>query len=398
MKLFIHEYSGHAFAVQLSRELARQGHAVVHAYSAAIESPRGAVQKRPDDPANFTILPIGITGSLDKYSLLHRVIEERRFGAALADAIIAADPDVLILGTTPNDVLDILRRRLPRRLRIIWWLQDIYSLGIRSVLNRKLPFAGSLVGALYQGKEKRFAKRANHIISITPDFIPFLRRIGVPADKITVIENWAPATEIQPLAYQNAWAQEHGFSSKRIILYSGTLGLKHNPAILADTAQHFQDQGLDDILMVVATQGLGADFLKAEAQKRGLRNLKILPWQPYDRLAEMLSSAEILTAIIEPDAGLFSVPSKILSCFCAGRPVVAAIPADNLAARIIERAKAGYVVTPGDSVAFIAKIELLLEGAALRAQLGANARTYAEKNFDIGKIAARFLAFGDETS
>ncbi len=165
------------------------------------------------------------------------------------------------------------------------------------MLNRRLPFAGSVVGALYQGKEKRFARRANHIVSITPDFVPFLRRIGVPADKITVIENWAPATEILPLAHQNAWTAEQGLSGKRILLYSGTLGLKHNPAILADTAQHFQDQGRDDIVMVVATQGLGADFLKGEAKKRHLRNLRILPWQPYDRLPEMLSSAEILTAI-----------------------------------------------------------------------------------------------------
>jgi colanic acid biosynthesis glycosyl transferase WcaI len=396
VKLFVHEYSGHAFAVQLSRELARQGHQVVHAYSAAIESPRGAIHARPDDPANFTILPIGVSGSLNKYSFLHRVIEERRFGAALADAILAADPDIVILGTTPNDVLDILRRRLPPSLPIIWWLQDIYSLGIRSVLNRKLPFAGDVIGALYEGKEKRFARRAGHIVSITPDFIPFLRHIGVPPAKITVIENWAPATEILPLARDNAWTAEQGFSGKRIILYSGTLGLKHNPAILADTAQHFQDQGRGDILVVVATQGLGADFLKAEGERRRLSNLKVLPWQPYDRLAEMLSSAEILTAIIEPDAGLFSVPSKILSCFCVGRPVVAAIPADNLAARTIIRAKAGFVVEPGDSGNFIAHIEALLADPQLRAQLGSNARAYAEEHFDIQNIARRFLALAQK--
>src|SRR4051812_46839071 len=69
VKLFIHEYSGHAFGVQLSRELARQGHQVVHAYSAAIESPRGAVHRRADDSPGFSILPVGVSGSLDKYNL-----------------------------------------------------------------------------------------------------------------------------------------------------------------------------------------------------------------------------------------------------------------------------------------------------------------------------------------
>lgn len=391
MKLFIHDYSGHAFPVQLSRQIAREGHTVMHAYSAAIESPRGGIERRPGDSPNFQILPIGIPGSLDKYNLFHRAKEERRYGATLANAILAARPDAVILCTTPNDVLDILRKKLPPSLRIIWWLQDIYSIGIRSVLNRRIPLAGDLVGAVYRHKEKRFAARADHIVAITQDFIPFLGRLGVTEDKITVIENWAPADEITPLPHDNEWRRAQNLAGKRIVLYSGTLGLKHNPAILADTAQHFQDLGRDDIVIVVATQGIGSDFLKMEAGRRGLRNLKLLPWQPFEQLAGMLSSAEILTAIIEPDAGLFSVPSKILSCFCVGRPVVAAIPADNLAARTILRAEAGFVVAPGDSPAFIARIEMLLADADLRTRLGANGRAYAQTTFDIHTIAKRFL-------
>src|SRR6185437_10094739 len=125
-------------------------------------------------------------------------------------------------------------------------------------------------------------------------------------------------------------------------------GLKHNPALLAQVALHFQEEKRDDIAVVVATQGLGAEFLKKRVQERGIRNLIVLPWQPYERLAEVLASGDILTAIIEPDAGLFSVPSKILSCLCAGRPVVAAIPAENLAARTIKKARAGLVVEPND--------------------------------------------------
>ncbi len=391
MKIFVHDYPGHAFPVQLSREFARQGHTVVHAFAAALESPRGGVEARPNDPPGLTILPIRTGAPMDKYAFFRRVLDEREYGAALVRAVKDAAPDLLITCTTPNDVLDVLRTRLPTSLRLVWWLQDIYSIGIRSVLNRRLPLFGSLVGWIYRGKEKRFAHRADHIVSITPDFLPFLQRLGVKNEKITVIENWAPVNEITPLPHDNGWKREQGLTGKTVILYSGTLGLKHNPALLSRTAMHYQAQKRDDVVMVVATQGLGAEFLRNEIETHGILNLKLVPWQPYERLAEVLSSADILIAIIEPDAGQFSVPSKILSCLCAGRPLVAAIPIGNLAARTIQKAQAGLVVEPADESGFIAQLDRLLGDPALRTEMGANGRAYAEEKFDIAKIAARFL-------
>ena len=392
MKIFLHDYPGHAFPVQLSRALARAGHEVVHAYAAVLEAPRGGTNRRPTDPDGLTILPIVTGATMNKYTMVRRIIEERDYGMKLAKAVAQAKPDLLITCTTPNDVLDVLRAKLSKDLRVIWWLQDIYSVGIRNVLSRKRPMIGALAGSVYRLKEKRFAGRADHIVSITPDFVPFLKGLGVPLEKISVIENWAPADEIRPLPRENAWKQEQGLSGKRIVLYSGTLGLKHNPALLLDTAAHYQNQGRDEVMVVVTTQGLGAEFLRREARERSIANLRILPWQPYDRLPEVLSSADILTAIIEPDAGLFSVPSKILSCFCAGRPLVASIPADNLAARTIARARSGFVVEPGDRRGFISRIDQLLDSPELAEELGRNGRAYANETFDISPIANRFLA------
>jgi colanic acid biosynthesis glycosyl transferase WcaI len=392
LKIFIHDYPGHAFSVQLSRELAKQGHEVVHAFAAGLESPRGGLGRRPGDPPSLSILPIVTGTSMDKYALIRRVIEERGYGAALVKAVTAAKPDLFITCTTPNDVLDILRTTLPRDLRVIWWLQDIYSIGIKSVLNRRLPGVGTLIGAIYRGKERRFAKRADHIVVITPAFIPFIEKLGVKPDKVSIIENWAPVNEIVPLPRDNAWKQDQGLSGKRLILYSGTLGLKHNPALLLRAAQHCEAQNRDDVMFVVVTQGLGAEFLRREIAQQNICNLRVLPWQPYERLPELLSAAEILTAIIEPDAGLFSVPSKILACLCAGRPVVASIPSNNLAAQTIRKAQAGVVVEPEDESGFISQIEHLLDNSGLADEMGRNGRTYAEGTFDIRAIANRFLA------
>ncbi len=75
-----------------------------------------------------------------------------------------------------------------------------------------------------------------------------------------------------------------------------------------------------------------------------------------------------------------------------GRPLLAAIPQQNLAARIISRNEAGLVVDPADADGLANAAETLVGDSDLRQRLGRNARAYAERTFDIGAVAARFEA------
>ncbi len=95
-------------------------------------------------------------------------------------------------------------------------------------------------------------------------------------------------------------------------------------------------------------------------------------------------------ALLEPDAGVFSVPSKVLSYLCAARPVLLAVPPENLAARIVSRNNAGRVVEPTDTAGFLAAAGELLGDEDLRGRLGTDARAYAEATFDLERIADEF--------
>lgn len=175
-----------------------------------------------------------------------------------------------------------------------------------------------------------------------------------------------------------------------MILYSGTLGMKRNPALLLELALRCRDRS--DIEIVVNSEGPGEEWLRREGAVQGLDNLVLLPFQPYKRFPEVLASADILTEILEPDAGVFSVLSKVLSYLCAARPVFAAIPPENLAARVAAGNDAGRVAAPHDVEAFAAHSEALLADPGLRATLGRNARAYAESRFRIKDIGERFEA------
>jgi len=80
----------------------------------------------------------------------------------------------------------------------------------------------------------------------------------------------------------------------------------------------------------------------------------------------------------------------VLSYFCAGRPVLLAVPKANLAAKIVMDCGAGLVVEPTDVSGFCATAQRLIDSPQLREELGRAGRRYAETHFDIRKIGDRF--------
>ena len=117
----------------------------------------------------------------------------------------------------------------------------------------------------------------------------------------------------------------------------------------------------------------------------------MLPFQPYERLSEVIGAADVLIALLDPEAGAFAVPSKSLTYLCAGRAQIVAAPATNQVAKMVEKSNAGLVVSPGHAKELIAASDLLLTNSQLCSSLGQNARRYAEENFAISAIADKFL-------
>ena len=157
---------------------------------------------------------------------------------------------------------------------------------------------------------------------------------------------------------------------------------------MLELARILQDKSLGEL--VVVSEGPGIEWLAAEAAQDKITSLKKLAFQPFECLPDVLGSADVLVAILEPDAGVFCVPSKVLSYLCAARPVLLAVPSENLVSRIVEQEGAGLGVEPTDLPGFCAAALRLAESPELRDQAGRAARNYAETHFDIELITERF--------
>ena len=389
MRILIHDRPGYPFPVQLSRELARRGYQVLHSYGTFFQSPKGALTRTAADPANFNIAGIELNKPFQKYSFLKRVFQEIAYSRLLISQIQAFCPDVAIFADTPSDAQAIVYRKCRSwGVKRIFWVQDLYGIAVHQILGKKAPLLGNLVGHCYIRLDQHLLRQSDEVVLITEDFQTILDKWGIERSKTHVVPNWAPITDLPVRPKANPWARALGVADKFCILYAGTLGMKHNPGLLLQLAQHFKEN--ESIRVVVVSEGLGAEWLKERKQEQGVENLLLTGYQPFSQLPDVLGSADILVAILEPEAGIFSVPSKVLSYLCAQRPVLLAVPPENLAARIVSKSKAGLVVHPADEDAFVAAADTLVQSAGLRQQYAANAFAYAVEHFDINRIGDRF--------
>lgn len=387
MRVLVHDYSGHPFQAQLSRELARRGHDVTHSTCNAYVSGKGRLEAQPGETIRFETVGDGIV--FDKGRFVQRLLLEVRLGLELVRHVRRVRPDVALMSNVQIPTLVVFAAAMALfRQPWVLWHQDVYSVAVRSFAGAKLSRSFRAVALAFDLAERWTSRRAAQVVVIADSFVPVHARWGT-ADRTTVIANWAPLDEIVPVDRKNDWAVEHRLDDVETLVYSGTLGLKHDPALLVRLTAAVRERGRP-VRLVVVNEGPAADVIRAEADRLDVP-LTLLPFQPYERLPEVLGSGDVLVVLLDQQAGAFSVPSKTLSYLCAGRPVVGLMPEENAASDLVRRA-GGHVGRPeaASLPAAAAWVDALLADTERRDAVCDRARGLAEQEFSLAGCADRF--------
>jgi glycosyltransferase involved in cell wall biosynthesis len=391
MKILLHDYAGHSFQVQLSRELAARGHTVGHLYCESTHTPQGELVRRDSDPPGFSVRGIRLAEMIRKNSLFRRFQLERDYAKRLIEECERFEPEVVLSGNTPSIPQYRLAKWCQRRgVRLVTWVQDIYGLAAYRLAGRQLPVLGHAIGLYFIALDRWAFRHSESVVVITEDFREVLVNWGLDPAHIHVIHNWSPLEQIPLRPRDNDWSRALQLAPGLRFLYSGTMSMKHNPALVLELARLLEREQAGE--MIVVSEGIGPEWLQKQTAAAPLRSLRILGFQPHDVFADVLASADVLVAVLDAEAGVFSVPSKVLSYLCAGRPLLLAVPGENLAARIVLQSDAGVVVAPTDIAGFCRAAEALIASPEKRHRHATAARRYAETHFDIRRIGDRFEA------
>ncbi len=311
-------------------------------------------------------------------NLLDRVLLDASFVVtSFLPALSGWRPDV-ILTTSPS-----LPVCVPTTL--LGWLHNCpVVLNLQDILPEAAIHVGLLKNKLlikvFAALEKFAYRNATKISVIADGFVDNLLDKNVKADKIVQIPNWVDVNFIRPLSTENnTFRTTHNLDGKFVILYSGNIALTQGLETVVKAASMLRH--IPDIAFVIVGEAKGLQRLQQECQNSGADNVLLLPFQPRERLPEMLAAADVGLVVQKKNVVSFNMPSKIQVLLASGRALVASVPENGTAARAVKQSGGGIIVPPEDPDALAKAILDLYEHPEKTKTFGYNSRQYANEQY-----------------
>jgi colanic acid biosynthesis glycosyl transferase WcaI len=257
-----------------------------------------------------------------------------------------------------------------------------------------------LIIRLARSFERFIYRKADRVVCICPGFVNRLTERDVPPEKLKLIPLWGDTQRVYPIAGATLFRKANQLAEEEfLIMHTGNMGKKQDLMNVVRAAE--LSQSLPDLMWLLVGQGEERSMIEEAINKRKLKNIRLLPLQPTEALAEMYAAADVLLLNQRASIADSVIPSKLLTYMAAGRSVLAAVNETSETARYVEYAQCGLIVHPESPNALVEAALSLKRDPAHREKLGANGRVHVEQHFTKEKILQEydllFSRYGDET-
>ncbi|MCS6547932.1 glycosyltransferase family 4 protein [Curtobacterium flaccumfaciens pv. flaccumfaciens] len=316
---------------------------------------------------------------------LSRLASEVSFGArAVTQRWARHDVLVLVSPALFSSAIALLRARvLRRRMPVVTWVQDLYSLGLRET------GTGSGLGVRVVAAVERWVlKRSTTVVVIHDRFKrTVVEELGVPESRVVVMRNW---THFEPPAVADrvgaretlGWAPD-----ETVVLHAGNMGVKQGLGNVVEAARLAEKRGLRIRFVLL---GDGNQREQLERLAFGVPNLQFLSPLPDGEFAAALNAADVLLVNEAPGVSGMAVPSKLTSYFATGVPVLAATDPGSVTRSEVLSADAGPVVAAGEPSELVDAVLALAADEEARQRHGRAARAYRASHLSAGAALDRF--------
>lgn len=377
------DYACHPFTLDLANELANEKTIVTYIFSKNINL-TGDFYKTIKNPY-LQIIPLKTT-NFKKLNFFKRWKSEKEFGQRLISFIKNKNFSEIMLANVPIDPLNSITKYCKNNsIKTLFWVQDIYYLAIKNLLKKNIfyAFMSLIISKIYENLEKKIFLRVSRVILISENFKKYYPK---RKKNVYVIHNWAPNIKKRLIKNKTLIQKELKIKNKFTFIYSGTLSLKHHFSNIIDLAINNKDAQI-----LIFSNDFAIKNIREESTQFNLNNIFTHKLVSYDKLHKYLSISDVGLVNLNNESNNICVPSKILTYYTNGLPVLASMPLSNPASKNIIKFKTGLVSTPNNINKYLKHATILKSNRKLRMSLSKNSKNFAEENFSIKKISKNFL-------
>lgn len=305
--------------------------------------------------------------------------------AMLAALVLVRRADVIFV-PSPLLTLGGLGRVLsvPLRAKLVYNVQELYpDLAVELGLLRN----AAVICAL-RWLERYVYRCSAAVTTITDGIRRAVIEKGVDERRVITIPNFVDVSELQPGPKANAFAAEHGWTDRFVVLYAGNMGYAQGLEALLDAARMLQ---LDPrILFAFVGEGAAKADLAAKAEGMGLSNTVFLDHQPYALVPTIYAAADLCVVSLVGEILVGALPSKVFRIMACARPILALCdPRSDLAA-VVQSVGAGVVCAPRDTPVITRAIRDVESSPAIATAMGVRGRAHAVERLSRECVTRRY--------
>ncbi|MBW1675522.1 MAG: WcaI family glycosyltransferase [Deltaproteobacteria bacterium] len=307
---------------------------------------------------------------------LKRIIHELSFVLSSAvNYLMGPRADLTIVVSPPLFIgLPVLLLARLKCSRVLFHVQDLQpDAAIELGMLKDGVFAGIL-----RKIEKAIYDLADSISTISSGMLERILKKGVDRKKSFLLRNWGNDDVVFPQGKDTDYRLRYSLNGKFVVLYAGNFGVKQGLDVVVQAAEKLRHRS--DIQFLMAGNGAIKTQLVQYVNFKGLSNITFLSPQPFERLSNLLATADVSIVPQRKEAKNIVLPSKLLNIMASARPVIATTEADSELGRVIDNANCGLLVEP-ENADELAKAVIYLKDHPEEADaFGTNGRGYMVKH------------------
>ena len=278
-------------------------------------------------------------------TLISRFLENVTFGTTSACALLfTSRPDVIYANTWPLFAtgLMVLVTCL-RHIPLVISVQDVYP---ESLLSQERTSEHNWLVRMLRALDTWIAHQSQIVITISERFAQIYRQERhVPAQRMSIIPNWADEVGEIEQSYHRAIRKQHGFGEKDFVfVYGGNVGVAAGVQTVIKAIGQISSEL--PVRLLIAGDGSQLAECKQLAEQTGMGRVAFYsPW-PTEETSAVLKAADVLILPTRGKQALSSVPSKLISYMLAARPVLALTHSKTDIDTVLEQAACGWTVLP----------------------------------------------------